>query len=956
MVAKEDVGGVHKWAAGQLSALLQMPAEDCDEIVEHVLSFTDPDELKDFLSAFAVGNAGYKVAKFAEELFDRRNKGKTPPKQDIPDQSRSASKAEGKGNKGKDVKQAGNSQGRGNSTKNKDPDNFPILTMPMLPKDKADKRLVVIDAASGRHKELTNCLNCGKVIVEEEGWGPCLFCGNPLEVGDRFGLRHGDDRGFLDPVVGQGKMDETKYNESFQNAVATKDRLLSYDKDAKKRTKVYDDATDFYSESVNPWLSEKQREEAMRNAKEEEHRKREERRKIHATIDFFGRTVVSADAEVRNEQDKKARENFQAWTEKTTETNKLLTFAQEQQRGMGGANSHLSDDSKQLYEKLRASLHAAGRDMDGSAWKDKTQKDGNNNKKKDARWESTDKARVEDEFIGVSMKDFNRAHMSRLLPVEESPYTDEDDGGHCLSMHQPWASLLVYGFKRAEGRAWKTDHRGRLWIHAAGKPPEKDDIEQLEVSYRSLYEANGVPIPPLPSETGGYPTSALLGCVDLEECFQNQTYMEMLNSNPSLPKEENDNEYIFWCLRPRRLVVPVKMGGNNKIWRLPQGSLRPMQAGLQPVRWPAPDDAVATGMRGSTVTASSVASTKAASSTAPGAQTSAPAKHDEAAAIGTRISGDAATQSGDKVTVSNTPLAKNQASPKDEAMTAGGKSSSSASSGVTANGAAGRSGSGGGGGSRAPPRLDIWPAQAPSEVLEVVERDKDMVDRDVVVLQNGFVQLIGFIPQDLQQRVVDELRELGVAEHGLVAEQFDGIKVTNAGARMYLGMRWNVNAQRWDTIHTDDNAPVNAIPKFFLDMYQDAVQRANRELTRAPNKKRKLVPFPEGKPPTLAVTNFLHPNGTMQAHQDKTESKASIDAGYPVMGICIGDSCDFVYGSEPINASRKPKSLRLASGDVYLFGGESRLMWHGVSKILPRSGPPSLRLLPGRLSVTLRVH
>lgn len=30
-----------------------------------------------------------------------------------------------------------------------------------------------------------------------------------------------------------------------------------------------------------------------------------------------------------------------------------------------------------------------------------------------------------------------------------------------LSMHQPWASLLVHGIKRIEGRTWTTKHRGR---------------------------------------------------------------------------------------------------------------------------------------------------------------------------------------------------------------------------------------------------------------------------------------------------------------------------------------------------------------------------------------------------------------------------------------------------------------------------------------------------------------
>lgn len=41
----------------------------------------------------------------------------------------------------------------------------------------------------------------------------------------------------------------------------------------------------------------------------------------------------------------------------------------------------------------------------------------------------------------------------------------------CLTMHQPWASLLVAGVKRVEGRSWHTDHRGKLWVHAAAKEP-----------------------------------------------------------------------------------------------------------------------------------------------------------------------------------------------------------------------------------------------------------------------------------------------------------------------------------------------------------------------------------------------------------------------------------------------------------------------------------------------------
>jgi hypothetical protein len=40
---------------------------------------------------------------------------------------------------------------------------------------------------------------------------------------------------------------------------------------------------------------------------------------------------------------------------------------------------------------------------------------------------------------------------SRLQDVELSQMVDD---GMCLSMHQPWASLLVRGIKQHEGRTW----------------------------------------------------------------------------------------------------------------------------------------------------------------------------------------------------------------------------------------------------------------------------------------------------------------------------------------------------------------------------------------------------------------------------------------------------------------------------------------------------------------------
>ncbi|KAF8017615.1 hypothetical protein BT93_H2721 [Corymbia citriodora subsp. variegata] len=62
----------------------------------------------------------------------------------------------------------------------------------------------------------------------------------------------------------------------------------------------------------------------------------------------------------------------------------------------------------------------------------------------------------------------------------------------CLTMHQPWASLLVYGIKRIEGRSWPAPIRGHLWIHTSSKVPDESTIKAMEEFYREIYAVDGI--------------------------------------------------------------------------------------------------------------------------------------------------------------------------------------------------------------------------------------------------------------------------------------------------------------------------------------------------------------------------------------------------------------------------------------------------------------------------------
>lgn len=80
-----------------------------------------------------------------------------------------------------------------------------------------------------------------------------------------------------------------------------------------------------------------------------------------------------------------------------------------------------------------------------------------------------------------------------------------------LSIRQPWAWLIVNGYKPIENRSWPTRYRGELLIHAA-KGMTRAEYEDA----RDLAEHLGITIPqPAALERGGIVGQVTMsGCVD----------------------------------------------------------------------------------------------------------------------------------------------------------------------------------------------------------------------------------------------------------------------------------------------------------------------------------------------------------------------------------------------------------------------------------------------------------
>lgn len=103
------------------------------------------------------------------------------------------------------------------------------------------------------------------------------------------------------------------------------------------------------------------------------------------------------------------------------------------------------------------------------------------------------------------------------------------------------------------------------------------------------------------------------------------------------------------------------------------------------------------------------------------------------------------------------------------------------------------------------------------------------------------------------------------------------------------------------------------------------------------------------------------PEGYMPWHRDNGDNDG-IDKA-PVISISVGDSCDFLVCHEkpkisqdrpiinPVNLAHR---ILFESGDVLIFGGASRNIYHAIYQIHPNTSPDLALIKGGRLNFTLR--
>ena len=149
------------------------------------------------------------------------------------------------------------------------------------------------------------------------------------------------------------------------------------------------------------------------------------------------------------------------------------------------------------------------------------------------------------------------------------------------------------------------------------------------------------------------------------------------------------------------------------------------------------------------------------------------------------------------------------------------------------------------------------------------------------------------------------------------------VAMTNCGT---LGWVSDESGYRYDPIDPDSGRPWPAMPEVFIELAREAAAAAG---------------YPDFGPDACLINRYT-PGTRLSLHQDRNER----DLRAPIVSVSLGLPAVFLFGG-PRRADR-PARVRMAHGDIAVWGGPSRLFYHGIAPLAdgdhPLTGPLRLNL------------
>lgn len=185
------------------------------------------------------------------------------------------------------------------------------------------------------------------------------------------------------------------------------------------------------------------------------------------------------------------------------------------------------------------------------------------------------------------------------------------------------------------------------------------------------------------------------------------------------------------------------------------------------------------------------------------------------------------------------------------------------------------------------------------------------------VMAEGAVLLRGFVGK-AEAELIAALRDIvGAApfRHMVTPGGHQmSVAMTNCGNAGWVTDR---TGYRYHAVDPESGKPWPTMPLLLRDLAERAAGRAGFG----------------GFAPDVCLINRYVPGAKMSLHQDKDE----LDFAAPIVSVSLGLPAIFLFGG--LKRSDKPRRFRLEHGDIAVWGGPSRLFFHGIAPLADGEHP-----------------
>ncbi len=189
--------------------------------------------------------------------------------------------------------------------------------------------------------------------------------------------------------------------------------------------------------------------------------------------------------------------------------------------------------------------------------------------------------------------------------------------------------------------------------------------------------------------------------------------------------------------------------------------------------------------------------------------------------------------------------------------------------------------------------------------------DSDAAPRDSEPLEEGAVLLRGFATAEAPKLVEEVTRIAQAAPFRFLVTPGGytmSVAMTNCGRVGWVSDR---RGDRYDPVDPDTGAAWPPLPAAFQDLAVRAAAEGG---------------FANYDPDACLINRYVA-GAKLGLHQDKDEK----DAWSPIVAVSLGLPAVFLWGGK--SRSDPQRRLRVESGDVAVWGGPARFVYHGVAPL-----------------------